>query len=190
MRSCVMPNCSSDCVRNVEAGSAHRPPFTCLRPTCISPLRKVPAVTTTARAWMVTPHKVRTPHTMPFSASTSQASSCQMSRLSVWSRWWRQVVMNFARSHWARGLHMAGPFERLSMRNWMAVASVTMPVMPPKASVSRTICPLAIPPMAGLQLICATLFMSIVTRHTFAPMRAAAWAASHPACPAPMTTTS
>ena len=41
----------------------------------------------------------------------------------------------------------------LSIRNWIAVLSVTIPICPPSASISRTICPLAIPPMAGLQLI-------------------------------------
>ena len=27
------------------------------------------------------------------------------------------LQMNLARSHWARGLHMAGPFERFRIRN-------------------------------------------------------------------------
>ena len=30
-------------------------------------------------------------------------------------------------SHCARGLHIAGPFERLSIRNWSVEASVTIP---------------------------------------------------------------
>ena len=37
------------------------------------------------------------------------------------------------------GLHTAGPLPRLSMRNCMAVASVTRPICPPSASISRTI---------------------------------------------------
>jgi hypothetical protein len=66
----------------------------------------------------------------------------------------------------------------------MAVASVTRPICPPSASISLTICPLAMPPTAGLQLICAILFMSMVTRQVLAPMLAAAVAASHPAATA------
>ena len=178
------------CVRKAAAGSAHRPPATCRRPMCINPRRKVPAVMTTARARSVAPQMVRTPVTSPFSVSTSVTSSCQMCRCSVCSSLCRHVVMNRARSHCARGLHMAGPFERFSIRNCMAVASVTSPIPPPSASTSRTICPLAMPPTAGLQLICATLFMSMVTRQVSAPMRAAAEAASQPAWPAPTTTTS
>ena len=76
------------------------------------------------------------------------------------------------------------------MRNCIAVRSVTMPILPPRASISRTICPFAMPPTAGLHDICAILFISIVTRHVCAPRRAAAAAASHPACPAPITMTS
>ena len=84
---------------------------------------------------------------------------------------------------------MAGPFERFRIRNWIAVSSVTNPICPPSASISRTICPLAIPPTAGLQLICPILFMSIVIRQVLEPKFAAA-AASQPACPAPITITS
>ena len=85
---------------------------------------------------------------------------------------------------------MAGPFDLLSIRNCIAVASVTIPMKPPRASISRTICPLAIPPMAGLQLIWPILFISIVINNVFEPMLAAAQAASQPACPAPITITS
>ena len=108
----------------------------------------------------------------------------------MFSRISRQAQMNLPRSHCARGLHMAGPFERLSIRNWMAVRSVTKPMYPPNASISLTICPFAIPPTAGLQLICPILFMSIVMRHVFEPKLAAAAAASQPAWPAPITITS
>ena len=127
------------------------------------------------------PHIVFTPQITPFSTQISVTSSCQIWSPSMCSRIPRQVVMNLARSHCALGLHMAGPFERLSIRNCMAVASVTMPVKPPNASISLTICPFAMPPIAGLQLIWAILFMSIVMRQVFAPIRAAAAAASQPA---------
>src|ERR1700691_1025861 len=72
----------------------------------------------------------------------------------------------------------------------MPTASATSPMIPPRASTSRTRCPLATPPTAGLQLICAIRSMFMVMRAVLRPMRAAAMAASHPACPAPTTTTS
>src|SRR5271168_1265710 len=93
-------------------------------------------------------------------------------------------------SHCARGDHTAGPREVLSRRNWMPTASATSPMMPPKASTSRTRWPLAMPPMAGLQDICAMRSRLSVNRAVRRPIRAAAMAASQPACPAPTTSTS
>ena len=133
---------------------------------------------------------VFTPVALPSFTSSSFTWSCQMSRLGRFSRISLHAQMNLPRSHCALGLHIAGPLLRLSMRNCMAVWSVTSPICPPKASISRTICPLAMPPTAGLQLICAILFMSMVSRHVLAPNLALAAAASQPACPAPTTTTS
>ena len=75
---------------------------------------------------------------------------------------------------------MAGPLLRLSMRNWMPVASMARPMAPPRASISRTICPLATPPMAGLQLIWAMVSRLLVSSAVVCPMRAAASAASDP----------
>jgi hypothetical protein len=49
---------------------------------------------------------------------------------------------------------------------------------------------LATPPTAGLQLIWAIRSMFMVISAVLSPMRAAAIAASHPACPAPTTTAS
>ena len=190
IRSYRMPWRAIDSVRCSAGGSAQRPPGTFRRPTCSSPFRNVPAVIITALARSVTSQMVCTPRTSPSSTSSSSAWSCHMLRLGVFSSMRRHSRLNFMRSHCERGLHTAGPFERLSIRNCMAVLSVTIPICPPSASISRTICPLAIPPMAGLQLICAILFMSIVTRQVLQPRRAAALAASQPACPAPTTTTS
>ena len=85
---------------------------------------------------------------------------------------------------------IAGPLLRLSIRNWMPVASMAKPMAPPRASISRTICPLPTPPMAGLQLIWAMVSRLLVTSAVFAPKRAAASAASAPACPPPITRTS
>jgi hypothetical protein len=65
-----------------------------------------------------------------------------------------------------------------------------IPDKPPKASISRTICPLATPPIAGLHDIWAIVPMFIVISRTLDPMFAAAAAASQPACPAPTTITS
>ena len=93
-------------------------------------------------------------------------------------------------SHCARGDHTAGPRDVFSRRNWMPTASVTSPMMPPSASTSRTRCPLAMPPMAGLHDICAMRSTFSVKSAVFRPMRAAAIAASQPAWPAPTTTTS
>src|SRR5690242_16520668 len=63
-------------------------------------------------------------------------------------------------------------------------------MMPPSASTSRTRCPLAMPPTAGLHDICAIRSTFSVYSAVRRPMRAAAIAASQPACPAPTTTTS
>ena len=65
---------------------------------------------------------------------------------------------------------MAGPLLRLSMRNWMAAGSMARAIAPPRASISRTSCPLATPPMAGLQLIWAMVSRLLVSRAVFAPM--------------------
>src|SRR5208337_3482469 len=61
---------------------------------------------------------------------------------------------------------------------------------PPSASTSRTRCPLAMPPTAGLHDICAIRSTLRVNSAVFRPMRAAAMAASQPAWPAPAMTTS
>ncbi len=71
------------------------------------------------------------------------------------------------------------------MRNWIRARSVAAPMIPPSASTSRTTVPLATPPMAGLQLIWPIPSRFGVTMRTRAPARAAAAAASMPACPPP-----
>ena len=190
MRCTVKPKSRNCSVIPCEAGSETRPPSICTGPTCIKPLRNVPAVRTTVLAEKCTPKAVFTPFTMPSSMHSDTAESCHMKRLGVFSRMWRHSAMKRMRSACERGLHIAGPFERLSIRNCMLLRSVTMPICPPRASISLTICPLAMPPTAGLQLIWAILFISIVMSKVHEPMRAAAAAASHPACPAPITITS
>src|SRR5579862_5120601 len=54
----------------------------------------------------------------------------------------------------------------------MPLASVTLPISPPRASISRTICPLATPPIAGLQLIWATVSAFMVRRAVRIPIGA------------------
>src|SRR5690554_4372660 len=71
----------------------------------------------------------------------------------------------------------------------MVVLSAMIPEYPPKASISLNICPLATPPIAGLQLICAITPMFMVINKTLDPKFAAAAAASQPACPPPTTIT-
>ena len=72
----------------------------------------------------------------------------------------------------------------------MAVASMATPIKPPSASISRTRWPFAVPPIAGLHGMDATVSRESVHTPTRHPMRAAANAASTPACPAPTTMTS
>ena len=59
-------------------------------------------------------------------------------------------MVNRVLSHWALGLHMAGPLLLFSILNWIIDRSVTIPEYPPIASISLIIWPFAIPPMAGL----------------------------------------
>ncbi len=72
----------------------------------------------------------------------------------------------------------------------MPVASIARAINPPSASISATRCPFAVPPIAGLHGMCATVSSDNVQIATRRPRRAAAYAASHPACPAPITITS
>ena len=145
----------------------------------------------TARAVNSTPMRVVRPVTRGCSPEVSKvrltAASCHRARRSVCSASRRHRREKRALSHCARGLHMAGPFERLSMRNCIVAQSVMRPIRPPRASISRTIWPFATPPTAGLHDMAAILSRSIVSSSVRQPMRAAAVAASHPACPAPTT---
>ena len=76
------------------------------------------------------------------------------------------------------------------MRIWIRARSVTRPMAPPRASISRTSTDLAGPPMAGLQGVMATFSGVRVISRVRQPMRAAARAASQPAWPPPATITS
>ena len=128
MRCTVNPRARSCSVIPCEAGSETRPPSICTGPTCINPLRKVPAVNTTDLAVNSTPKAVFTPFTTPFSMVRLTAESCHIYRLGVFSRILRHSAMKRMRSACERGLHMAGPFERFNMRNWIELRSVTIPI--------------------------------------------------------------
>src|SRR5258708_1291941 len=168
----------------------------------MSPLRKVPVVMMTACAPTLRPSRNLMPRAvlgaqpgaaMPHGSSSSinsATSACFTIRF-VWLSSTSRIFTRYCcLSHCARGDHTAGPREVLSNRNCMPTASVTSPMMPPSASTSRTKCPLAMPPTAGLQDICAIRSVFSVNRAVFSPMRADAMAASQPACPSPTTTTS
>jgi hypothetical protein len=72
----------------------------------------------------------------------------------------------------------------------MPAASAARAITPSSASISRTRWPLPRPPIAGLHDISPIVAKRCVTSAVSAPQRAAAVAASHPAWPPPMTTTS
>ena len=94
------------------------------------------------------------------------------------------------RSIWARREWTAGPLPRFSIRLWMVQASAARPISPPKASISRTKWPLAVPPMLGLHGQLPTASKLMVKTMVEQPRRAAAKPASIPAWPAPTTATS
>ena len=72
----------------------------------------------------------------------------------------------------------------------MPDASATFGITPSNASISLTKCPLPNPPIAGLQDISPIEFSLVVIKAVLTFIRADAAAASHPAWPAPITTTS
>ena len=95
------------------------------------------------------------------------------------------------RSICALGPRTAGPLEAFSTRNWIPARSAATPMRPSRASISRTSAPFARPPMEGLHDISPMVRSGEgVTSATDAPSRAAAAAASVPAWPPPITTTS
>ena len=133
---------------------------------------------------------VSTPTTAPPFSTMRDTVPCFTSMFCTCSK--MAFILNWYAflSHWTRGARTAGPFFWLSIRNWIPVASALSPIAPPIASISRTICPLASPPIAGLHDICPIVSRFWVNISVRQPIRAAASAASIPACPLPMTTTS
>ena len=128
---------------------------------------------------------VLTPHTLFLFTISSTTISCQKSMFFNFSSSILHISAKRILSLWHLGLHMAGPFDLLSILNCTIVWSEIMPERPPNASTSLTICPFAIPPIAGLHDICAIVCIFIVISKTFFFIFAAIAAASHPACPPP-----
>ena len=150
----------------------------------------MPLVNTTVLDLISKPKLVRTPTILRSSTINPTTISCQKSRLSIPSNVCLHFLEKSIRSDCALGLHIAGPLDWLSILNCIMVSSVTTAEYPPRASISLIICPLATPPIAGLQDIWAMVSMFMVTKSVLAPRLAAAAAPSHPAWPAPTTITS
>ena len=189
-RATSKPQARNDSESMFDGFSPTRPAGWLFMPTCTRPRRKVPVVMTTAPAVYSLPWAVRSPRIAPPSTMSSSASSLAMVRLSCASSTRRISVLYWCLSACARLPCTAGPFDALSMRNWIPVRSMTRAICPPRASISYTMWPLATPPMAGLHGIRAILSRSSVNSSVAHPIRADASAASHPACPAPITMTS
>ena len=73
---------------------------------------------------------------------------------------------------------------------WIPDASVASAIIPPAASISLTRCVFPKPPIAGLQDIWPMELFDMLIRQVLSFFLCAAWAASHPACPPPITITS
>ena len=125
-----------------------------------------------------------------FSHSNSQTSACFMVRCSCSSSTFLMEREYSALSAWARREWTAGPFDTFNIFDWIKVLSIFFPISPPRASNSRTKCPLEDPPTLGLHGISAILSTLTVKITVSSPSLAQARAASHPACPAPTTQTS
>ena len=156
-------------------------------PTMVRPRRYVPEHRITALTPYTAPVRSTTCRTEPSSVRRATTSPCRRVRCSCRSSVCFITCWYFRRSAWARREWTAGPFPRLSIRYWMQAASAPRAISPPRASSSRTRCPFPVPPMAGLQGILPTASRFMVRHTVSSPIRAAASAASMPACPAPMT---
>ena len=196
------PRLSREADRASAAGR-ESPPLSLLSfPVQTRPRRLVPAVIITHFAYIlplfcaVIPlHTYDFPPFTPASAFSSGASTAiiPVARSSRTSRLaWRSTTERIrseysALAHCVRVARTAGPRLRFKIFAWRAVASALRPISPPSASSSCTRWLLASPPMEGLHGIFATSARDGVTRRVLAPMRAAASAASTPACPPPTT---
>ena len=125
-----------------------------------------------------------------FSTNISATSPCLITKLSVFSRTCLMELLYSFLSACARSECTAGPLDILSILDCINVRSIFFPISPPSASISRTRCPFELPPIFGLHGIIAILSTLTVNTNVCIPNLAEASAASQPACPAPITTTS
>ncbi len=181
----------SRAARRFEGGSPARPPAYCSSPTWMRPPRKVPTVSTTAGAAegdagdgddaghaLALDHEVGRP-------------PAGRARGSAGSRAGRGWPGGTAPGRPGRAWRAPpAPCWRSGCGTGCRRRSAARAMAPPSASISRTRCPLPMPPMAGLQLIGPSVSMLWVSSRVRAPMRAAASAASVPAWPPPTTMTS
>ena len=122
-----------------------------------------------------------------FWVKISVAISCVISKFGVFKSVFRILILYWSISICTLEPRTAGPLLSFNTRNWSPEASVISPICPPSASSSFTKCPFANPPIAGLQLAAPLCSHKIVIKRVLAPILALAKAASHPACPAPIT---
>lgn len=173
----------------LAGGSPNLPPGVELRPVCITAERNVPLQITAA--W----HRIRPPdeHLTATRRPSSTSSPSTWSTSTVRPDWvsirLRASDEYQSRSFWQRGDQTAGPLDLFSILKWIPVVSAIRPISPPRASTSRTRCPFAVPPIAGLQDIRPIAAGSMVIRPVAHPILADARAASIPACPPPITIT-
>ena len=124
----VNPKLSNCEVIPLIAFSPILPPPNSFSPKCIEPFKKVPLFKTTALALISRPILVFTPLTLFFLTNTSSTTSCQKSRFSIFSSTLLQAALKSFLSHWALGLHIAGPLERFNNLYCIELMSVTKPV--------------------------------------------------------------
>ena len=185
------PSVSRRRPRSVAGASPSRPAGVVSRPTWMTPRRKVPAVSTTAPDRNSRPSWQATPQAPPsWSSSRSSTAASITCSPGVADSSPVMAARYSERSACARGPCTAGPLDRFSSLKWMPARSAAIPISPSSASISRTRCPLPMPPIAGLQDMAPIVSSRCVRSSVLAPVRAAAAAASQPAWPPPITITS
>ena len=149
----------SDSARSRDGGSPARPAGRCSRPTWTRPLRNVPVVTTSASAAT----GVAVLERQPGDAAVARRESCRPCRRSSGSRGSRSsaardpgavdALVGLRPRRPDRGPAAAVEQLELDRRSRRS----RCPIKPPSASISRTRWPFAVPPIAGLQGMCATV---------------------------------
>ena len=137
-RSTANPSRLSDSETS-EVASPIRPPFSFRRPTCISPRMKVPALRITDLPADLHPEGGRDPGD-PI-AIDQQVGHVSLMDLDAGHGFEFALHAGTGRPSCRTGRAAPGrrgPLEALSIRHWMPVASVLRPMIPPSASISRT----------------------------------------------------